>query len=174
MDNIGTIIIIIFIVLSFFGKKKKAADAKKAGQKKKPGLLDSLGNLKAMLEEAAESHKAKTEPAGDAGRKGRAIPASELFREKREAPDLDLDMFAEDLDALPDFVEDVVPPAPPVRRRPSIRKAPEVKAPPSRPARPEGEKKPLLDTGFELNELQKAIVWSEIIGPPVALKQNKT
>ncbi len=176
MDNLVTIIILIFIVTSFLRRKAaalKKPDPKK--KKKKPGLLDSLSNLKTMLEEAAETHQAKTEPAGDAGRKGRTIPAAEFFRKKPVDSLEGLEAFAGDLDALPDFVEEVVPPpAPPVRKRPPARKARKAKAPPPRPERPEEEKTSLPDTGFGLNELQKAIVWSEILGPPIALRKDRS
>ncbi|MCP4692562.1 MAG: hypothetical protein GY859_31245 [Desulfobacterales bacterium] len=169
LDNLFLIIVFIVMVVSYIRKKAATVgrDKQKGPEKKKSGFFGAVDKLKVLLEEAAEEQKAKMAPGGETGRKGRGFQPAELLREESGGMDGGMDAFAEDLGALPDFVDDVSPPKPPVR------KAPVKKPPPARPA-PAAAKSPLPDTGFAMNDLQKAIVWSEILGPPIALRKDRS
>ncbi len=169
MDNVITLIVIIIMVVSIVNKLKPKDKAK---QGKKPvrggGLIDKLNAFLAEVQNNLEQQNKRTS--------GESFDWDDLIEEE-QVSEQKVRYESESLRNL--VLEETPPPAPPPRT-PS-------RMPPreSRLARPKRESPAATDLKpapgsrrrrhrrsitMHPGQLRKAIVWSEIIGPPVALK----
>jgi hypothetical protein len=171
MDNLITLIFIIIAVLSLLGKiqskKKAGAQSSSTG-----GWMAKLNTYLTDLQNKIEQ-QAKTSTTNASG-----------WDELMDETDEDDDLEDSDEYSLEDLVlEDEQPPP-----RLAAKKEPPAPSPVSAPARmsdrsiatPEPSPQPALHACKTMGsiltrnrqDLRKAIIWSEILGPPVALKDT--
>ena len=167
MDDIITLIIVIITVVSAI-TSIRSKQKPKSGAKQAPG--GELGTkLKAFFAEVQRGFEEQTSksPSG-ASRWERLQNAGQ----SKAPPARSYELSPDDLE-----LEEEKPPAAPARRmqqhRPAgTRPKPEA-APPVHPAHGPCAPEPLAVKGAPCPEfLQRAVVWSEILGPPVALRDT--
>ncbi len=169
MDNLFTLIIIIIAILSLFGKvKPKGRSPKASTSKGKPSWLDKLN---AFIEEV-QQHQSREEPVEDSD-----IGASQ-WRTLMEKETASIPQHSHRETDLSDL--ELVDVPKPSKARPASNAARARAGLPKRePVAPEP---PAVDVVHETSltlphsraDLRRAIVWSEILGPPVALKDPRS
>lgn len=172
MDNLITLIFIIIAVLSVLGKiqpKKKAG----TGSKSTGGWVDRLNTYLTDLQNKIEK-QANTNSADASG-------WDEIVGGAEEEDDLiDADEYSLDDLELPEepvhLVSNEKTPLQPVRTQPVRTKIDrpdyKPKAPDATPPELCAKKTTSAYRSPSKDELRRAVVWSEILGPPVALKDQ--
>jgi hypothetical protein len=163
MDNIITLIFIIIAVVSAISKVK-------AKQKTKSGARPAAGNelgskLKAFFAEIQQRIEAQT-PGGPSG-----ASRWDALRQAQDPSEKSYEISLEDLkleEARPPKAQAKKPPARPARVSPQP-----AAAQPAGPASAPCEPELVAAKSAQCPEfLRRAIVWSEILGPPVALRDD--
>lgn len=168
-DSIFTLIIIFIAILSFLGKLKNKP---KPGQAAKPkGAGGWIDRLNAFLDDLQKSVEAKSDKDED------DAPSADQWRELMDESTTVKTMPAsvESKGLELDFVEE---PAPVRKKHPAPSNRWKAKRPVEAPLIAEVTKQPKQrhrkSLGIRLpikkNELRKAIVMAEILGPPLALR----
>jgi len=181
IDTLIFILVFLAVVISNIkrilteGKKKK--DAEQPEQKGQPGKTDFLQKLvekvvSRIQEEVApqvkETRSREAEPGKlsgwDAivGREDSFEPSydeEDVHEEHDEHGYVPLELDEEELSEIKEPEKEVPP-------------QPEVVLTPEEPSDPEQYPEPTPSV-YSVRELQKAVIWSEIIGPPVALKEDQ-
>ena len=172
MDNLITLIFIIIAVLSLLGKiqpkKKTKTESSSTG-----GWVERLNTYLTDLQNKMEQ-QANSDNSNASG-----------WDELMDEADEDDDLYDPDEYSLEDLVLEEETPQP----RLSVKKEPAAPSPVSAPARPSDQAtatppapspQPTLRASHTMGailaknrqDLRKAIIWSEILGPPVALKDQ--
>jgi len=164
MDDIFTLIVVIIAIVSAFGKIKAKQKPAKGAKPAKPGEL--AAKLKAFFAEIQERFDTQT-PRGASGasRWGQLMQGGKADGSSADR----YDMTLEDLD-----LEDEETPAEPETKPPARFTRFQTKASKEQPAaRPPDLRVPALAPAKTVPDrafLRRAVIWSEIIGPPVALR----
>ncbi len=169
MDNLFTLIIIIIAILSLIGKvKPRGRSPKMSKSKSKPSWLDKLN---AFIEEVqqSQSSEAPEEESEIGASQWRTLmeketaSVSEHSRREHDLSDLELDEVPKPSKARPASNA--------ARARAGLpKREPVVPDPPAVPEEQAGH----LALPHSRADLRRAIVWSEIIGPPVALRDPRS
>ena len=166
MDNLFTLIIIIIAILSLFGKvKPKERSPKTSKSKGRPSWLDKLN---AFIEEAqkSQSSQAPEEDSDIGASQWRALMESETAGIPRHSS-RETDLSDLELDDVPEPTK-ARPASNAARARAGLPKREPVVADPPAVSVEHQDSRLTLPNGRA--DLRRAIVWSEILGPPVALK----
>ena len=149
LENLFPVIILLIIIITTIFKRKKAKDT---GQEGKPSLWKQVvSEIMEKVEVKQRTTEARMQP----------------------VPDVDHELILEDDDS------------PPVRER--VEKRRPMRKPPSLPGTgrqksfsPKVQEKSSVETSatynisdYSINDLQKAVVLSEILGSPLALREEK-
>ena len=166
MDDIITLIIVIITVVSAIGRIRSKQLSKSGA---KPASSGELGTkLKAFFAEIQRGfeQQASKSPSGTS-RWERLQHAGQ----SKERPAQSYELSLDDLE-----LEEERPPAAPARKppvRPAEAKPQPKAAAPDHPAPESCSPEPLAVRGAACPEfLRRAVVWSEILGPPVALRNT--
>jgi hypothetical protein len=167
MDDIFTLIIIIITIVSAIGQIAKSK--KKSAGGGKPAARGELGTkLKAFFSEIQQ----RLEESSSKGSPG-ASPWDALqdVGQAKEPPAGSYELSLEDLE-----LEEEEAPAPPVKKPPPRPARVPAKPAAARPVDPAPEPcapEPLVGKTAPCPEfLRRAVVWSEILGPPLALRDT--
>lgn len=156
-QNIVPFIILVIYIFSLFGKKK--TDGKEASVPEKYSLKSIIQAIAKQLREHAEASKRnearKKRQQPDLEKRSQPKTGAVIDTGKKE--EIAIDLSAENVTSLHETAEVMEK----VRIDASMRK---------------DDQKSVLDEGgfessFSLKSLRNAVVWSEILGPPVALKE---
>jgi len=165
IDNLIVLIIVLIIIAAQL--RKLARSGRKPGQQKQSGLKGQLGEIWTRLQRELEAAKAKSAP-----------PSGwEQFMPQPSDQPEDLD-FTEDLSEpshprpAPSETAQVLDATEPISLADETSGvlAQNIKTPPS------VDRGPLTSSRsstFDSADLEKAVVWSEIIGPPLALRNRE-
>lgn len=175
MDNLIPVIIFLIVIWSIFSKIKQQKKQSGAGGKpaRTGGLVDRINAFLSDVQRQMEEEAAKRQGSGPADLTDWSRLVDEQEAEMPARP-----MAEDSLDDLVLEVEAPVPeykPKPPVRPpRPAARGLRKVETPPPAPPQPAmaavGE--PTAKRAGSRADLRRAIVWSEILGPPVSLRDR--
>lgn len=166
MDDIITIIIFIIMIISVVNKFKTK---KKPGEKpsKSGGLMDKLNAFLQEVQNNIEQQK-KQDSSGHSGW-DQVMDQDEQYKVRQHYPEPE---------PLEDLVLEEAPPPPPpkkIRHRESRLATRERKRPVTATvAHPAPSAKKICRKRIPMGRarLRKAIIWSEILGPPVALRNR--
>ena len=171
MDNIVTLIVIIIVVLSIFSKLK-------ARRKTQPGATPLVGGwvtkLKALLTDIQRQieQQSKDRTTGASGW-DQFLDDGETFSTPSDADAEALDdrMFEQSQTQPP---PKRMPPAAPVRSQTS--RSDRIQLPPGAPRQKalHAGKPSRTFMAASRADLRKAVIWSEILGPPVALRDQRS
>ena len=164
MDDIFTLIVVIIAIVSAVGKIKAKQKSAEGARPAKPGELAT--KLKAFFAEIQRSFDIQTSKgASGASRWGRLMQRDNIGISSGQQYDIsleDLELEGEDAPAEPK--------AKPPQRSTRFETKPSEKQPAIRPPDLSVPQPVPAITARDRAFLRKAVVWSEILGPPVALR----
>lgn len=155
-DKIFPVIIFIIFILSLFGKKKP--DKKDTSVPEKSALNTIISTIAKQLKEHAESAGKNVErpKSEQQGPWQRFLPKTEVFKESRKE------------EAVEPPVEDHAAPA----SKEEIVEDVLMDVPVEKFDRKEHKESVFFQPAISVKNLQNAVVWSEILGPPLALRED--
>lgn len=168
MENFIPIIFVLIFIFSILSRKKARKDARTGGKPAPTGSLAQrlnafLTDVQKRIEQEAAAAKGTPDVSG----------WSQLVDDDEEESLEGLVLEADERVVMP---PPAPKPSPPPKRREQsrIRRVQDVAAPPRQKPEPAPAAKTVQrrSRGFDRAALRRAIVWSEIIGPPVALREN--
>lgn len=168
MENLITVIIILLIAFVSIIRKISAKQAQKqsSGSPAQAGLMGRINAFINEIQQRIEEQQAREDsPSADEWQQ--LMEEGAPSRRYQEALD---DQIMEGGFDIDDHPEEITP-----TRRPEAKPMPSPQ-PPSPPAMPPARAKadlgiPLLGSTMSGANLRRAIIWSEILGPPVALRE---
>ena len=149
LENLFPVIILLIIIITTIFKRKKAKDT---GPEGKPSLWKQVvSEIMEKVEEKQKTTKARMQP----------------------IQDVDHELILEDEDLPP--VRDTVEKSRPVRKPPSLPRTGRQKSFSPKIQEKASVKKPesYNISDYSVKDLQKAVVLSEILGSPIALREEK-
>ncbi|MFC1829353.1 hypothetical protein ACFL0O_07070 [Thermodesulfobacteriota bacterium] len=156
---IWIVAVLIWVVSAVIKKKRAAPEPKeKAATKKRPEWREKLDGFLTQIKKQMQGELNDTPPTMEISRKEmETMGGFSEFLEKRAGKEpyyQDIELSADDIsyEGMETVPEEPAP----------VDTEPEIEA----PSRPESVLR------YDIKDLRKAIIWSEILGPPVALKNH--
>jgi hypothetical protein len=165
-EDLIWVIIFLLYVVSVIWKKTRAAskDGKKGPEKRRPAWKEKLDKFISRVQQELEAAKKEGSKKETGWEKVLPRKDDELELAMKEVALKELEPIRKEIS--PERVEPVIEKRPSPKIKPALVDAVQERMDPTA-AEKEGMPE---DSGYGIQELRKAVIWSEILAPPLALR----